>query len=105
MHRDTLRTKYEHRRDELQREWSRLSSQKVGAWFLTAASAFLFVSNLFGIHEARNDMLGTVTLGGVIGGGIWLHTIYRELARNSRQSEYNRTDLMELDQAPEGSTE
>jgi hypothetical protein len=83
----------ERQRDELQKEYSRLSSQKTLAWLLVAASGFFFVSNLLGIDEPMNQKLGVVSLLGLIGSGVWLHTVRSELARNLRRSVENNRDL------------
>jgi hypothetical protein len=86
----TDRRNYDERlRDELQKEYSRLSNQRTGAWALIGVSGIIFVSNMLGVAEPTNQTLGGITLAGVIGGGIWLHTVRSELARNLRRSVEN----------------
>jgi hypothetical protein len=73
-------------RDELQKEYGQLSRQRTGAWALVAVSGVLFVSNYFGVNEPTNGTLGGITLAGIVGGGIWLRHLHRELDRNARRS-------------------
>jgi hypothetical protein len=83
------------RRDELHTEYSRLSRQKTYAWVLVVVAGFLLVSNFLGVHEPTNHTLGALCLMGLVG-GIWLHTVRGELARNRRRSVENNRELDEM---------
>jgi hypothetical protein len=80
-------------RDELHKQYSRLSSQQTAAWGIVIVSGLLFVSNFLGADEPTNRTLGGLTLMGIAGGGIWLHTLRGELARNLRRSLENSREL------------
>jgi hypothetical protein len=90
----TDRRNYEERlRDELHGEYSRLSKLQTGAWVLIGVSAAIFISNMLGVDEPTNRTLGAIALGGVIGGGVWLHTLRSELTQNLRRSIENTREL------------
>lgn len=73
-------------RDELQKQYGRLSGKKTGALALVSISATLFISNLLAVNEPTNSTLGAISLSGVIGGGIWFQQLRSELKRNLRRS-------------------
>jgi hypothetical protein len=90
-----MKRNYNDRRDELHTEYRRLSRQKTYAWVLVVVAGFLLVSNFLGVHEPTNHTLGALCLMGLVGGGIWLHTVRGELARNRRGSVENNRECGE----------
>ncbi|MBB4262672.1 hypothetical protein [Bradyrhizobium sp. CIR3A] len=55
------------------------------AWIIVLTSVVLFVRNMFEVDGPSNAPLGTVTLLGAIGGGIWLNEIYKEQRREAKR--------------------
>jgi len=84
---------FELKRDQLHAEWVKLDRQKPFAWILLVVSGVLFVSNYLGVNELTNQVLGGLTLMGVVAGGIWLWNIRKESDRISCLSMENNKEL------------
>jgi hypothetical protein len=72
-------------RDELDKEWSRLSDRKPYAGVLIFAGAVVTIANIFETSGPTNYLLGAIALVALLAGGFWLWEIHREQDRILRR--------------------